>query len=1131
MKRISSPHADLKPHYTVLVIGSGYGGSIAASRLARAGQSVAVFERGKELLPGEYPDSELEALGEFQVDLPAAHKGNPTGLYDFRINEDLNVFIGCGLGGTSLVNANVVLEPEERVFQDVRWPKGLRDDLAGLKQGFKRATAKLEAIPYPDTQPELQKYIALEKSAAHLGAPVKHPPIAVTFKDGPNATGIMQNKCTLCGDCVSGCNHGAKNTVLMNYLPDARAYGAEIFTGLSVRYLSRAQGGWRVHFRPLLSGQNAFDGPEQMITADHVIISAGTLGSTEILLRSAEAGLSLSGQLGHHFTGNGDVLGFAYNADIPIHGIGLGRLPAASQPPVGPTIAGVIDLRHQQDLEDGAVIEDGALPGALASIMPAVFSMAAKMSGRDTDHNIADQLREKQRELQSLLGGAYTGATAHTQTFLVMAHDDGAGRLLLKDDRLRVHWPGVGRQKLFEKINKMLFKATRPLGGTYLPNPLWHPILGHDLVTVHPMGGCIMAENAEQGVVNHASQVFSSAQGDAVYPGLYVMDGSIVPRSLGVNPLLTISALTERNSELLAKEQGWQIDWNSQPRPLPKEATRIPGLRFTEKMTGHVLLGPIKDFEKAREQAVQTGSTCEFILTINSDNLIKMLAEKPHRATLTGTLTMPALSAEPLTVSKGSFQLLPESPERVDEKQMRYQMTLTAADGSQYQFDGVKHIHQDKGFDLWSDTTTLYVTLSKVTQNSVEEIGRGILHIRPADLQRQLTTIRISNVTDPVLRLSYLAEFGHFFMGSLFDVYGGMAARPTLFNPDAPPRKRRELRLTAPEIYDIQTPDKTWIRLTRYKGGGKGPVLMAHGLGVSSRIFTMDTIDTNLTEYLFAYGYDLWLLDYRSSIELPAANSPYTGDDIALQDFPVAVAKILSETGKADLQAVVHCFGSTTFFMAMLAGLQGVRSAVCSQIGPHIKTPLVTRIKAGLHVPEVLKTLGVETLTAYSDTHADWQDQLFDKVLKLQPVAFEEQCHSPVCHRITFLYGLLYEHDRLNQATHKALHEMFGVAAIDALDHLTVMVRKGKVVNAVGEDTYLPHLQRLAIPITFIHGAENSCYDPESTAISLTELKKTNGDLYKRHVIPGYGHIDCIFGANAAEDVYPFIAEHLEANE
>ena len=1131
MKRISSPLADLKPHYTVIVIGSGYGGSIAASRLARAGQSVALLERGREILPGEYPDSELEAMGEFQVDLPSAHKGNPTGLYDFRVNNDLNVFVGCGLGGTSLVNANVTLEPEDRVFEDLRWPQALRGDLARLRTGFGRAMAKLEAAPYPDTEPKLPKYEALQKSAKHLSAPVTHPPIAVTFKDGLNATGLMQKKCTLCGDCVSGCNYSAKNTVLMNYLPDARAYGAEIFTSIAVRRISRIGDRWLVHFQTLQSGQEAFDAPEQTISADHVVLSAGTLGSSEILLRSREAGLSLSDQLGHHFTGNGDVLGFAYNADDPVHGVGLGRLPTDSQPPVGPTISGVIDLRHQHDLDAGAVIEDGALPGALTSILPAVLSMAAKISGHDTDNSIADNFREKKREIDSLLGGAYTGATAHTQTFLVMAHDDGAGQLLLQNDRVRVHWPGIGRQKLFEKINNMLLQATQPLGGTYLANPLWHPILGHDLVTVHPLGGSIMADSAEQGVVNHASQVFSGKNGNAVHPGLYVMDGSIVPRSLGVNPLLTISALCERNIELLAEREGWQIDWSTQPRPLPEETVIKPGLRFTEKMTGHVLLGESRDFKDAETKARQIGSTCEFVLTVSSDDLDTMLATEPHSATLTGTLNMPAVSPGPLTVSGGTFKLLSEDPDQVDSKLMCYQMTLTATDGQQYKLDGVKHIHQDKGFDLWTDTTTLYVILTKIENESVKHIGRGILHIAPADLQRQLGTIRISNVADPTLRLTYLAKFGNFFSGTLFDVYGGIAAQPKLFNPDAPPRKRRELRVTAPLIYDIATPDNTWIRLTRYNGGGKGPVLMAHGLGVSSRIFTMDTIKTNLTEYLFAHGYDLWLLDYRSSIELPASKSQYTGDDIALQDFPAAVAKILSETGKQSLQAVVHCFGSTTFFMAMLAGLKGVRSAVCSQIGPHIKTPLITKFKAGLHVPEVLKTLGVDSLTAYSDTHVNWQEQLFDKVLKLQPVAFEEQCRSSVCHRITFLYGLLYEHDRLNQATHQALHEMFGVATISALDHLTMMVRKGKVVTATGEDKYLPHIERLAIPITFIHGAENSCYDPESTAISFAELRKQNGDIYQRHIIKNYGHIDCIFGAHAAEDVYPLIVHHLNRNE
>lgn len=1125
MKRISSPLAALKPHYTAVVVGSGYGGSIAASRLARAGQSVCLLERGREILPGEYPADELSAAADFQVDLPEKLLGNPAGLYDFRVNEDMNVFLGCGLGGTSLVNANVTLEPEPRVFDDPRWPEKIRNDVAGLNRGFKRAMEKLEAKPYPADGPLLQKFHQLQESAEWMGEKVYHPPIAVNFEDGPNATGIEQKGCNLCGDCVSGCNHGAKNTTLMNYLPDARGYGAEIFTCVEVRRIAREGDAWRIYYRVIDGGADKFAAPERFLLADNVILAAGTLGSTEILLRSAENGLSLSSRLGHNFTGNGDVLGFAYNADSPVHGIGFGSRKPDQMTPVGPTISGIIDLRNQLQLEEGMVIEEGVIPGALSSILPAVFATAAKVAGKDTD--FGDVVQEKIREVDSLVNGAYRGAMAHTQTFLVMAHDDGAGRLVLSNDKVRIHWPEVGDQSLFTKINRKLEEATRGIGGTYVPNPVWNPILGHDLVTVHPLGGCVMAEDGAHGVVNHLGQVFVGSNDDEVHPGLYVMDGAIIPRPLGVNPLLTISALAERNIEQIARSKGWRINRSDVPRPLPPEHQVQPGLRFTERMAGHVLLGGELDFASAEKQAKAAGSTCSFILTVATQNLLTMLDKEPHRASLSGTVLLPALSPQPMMVSGGEFQLLSGSPDRIKTREMLYTMDLTAEDGETYHFHGKKQIHQDPGPDLYTDTTTLFVTIS--LEDRQQTLGRGILRIRTDDLMRQLGTLQITGEADPVRRLELLAQFGRFFAGSLFDVYGGIFARPTLFDPDAPPRKQRQLRLAAPELYGITAKDGTLLRLTRFKGGGKGPVLLSHGLGVSSRIFSLDTINTNLTEFLFAHGYDLWLLDYRSSIELEASRTQYSGDEIALQDYPAAVEKILQESGADGLHALVHCFGSTTFFMAMLGGLKGVRSAICSQIGPHVVTPPVTALKSALYLPDGLRFLGVDSLTAYADTHDDWNEKLFNRLVALQPLAFEEWCSSPVCHRITFLYGLLYEHDNLNRATHETLHELFGVASIDALDHLATMVRKRQIVDRDGKDLYLPHIERLAIPITFIHGAENSCYLPESTAKSYDLLLKVNGsNLYQRHLVADYGHIDCIFGARASVDVFPLMLQHLE---
>jgi len=215
----------------------------------------------------------------------------------------------------------------------------------------------------------------------------------------------------------------------------------------------------------------------------------------------------------------------------------------------------------------------------------------------------------------------------------------------------------------------------------------------------------------------------------------------------------------------------------------------------------------------------------------------------------------------------------------------------------------------------------------------------------------------------------------------------------------------------------------------------------------------------------------------------------------------------------------------------MLAGLQGVRSAVLSQVATHFATPALDRIKTGLHIPELLDALGVKSLTAYVDSHADWKARLFDGVLKLFPSAFTDHCTNKICHRIALLYGPLYKHDQLDAATHDALHELFGDAPITAFEHLAQLSRAGHLVAADGSSAYLDHLPRLALPLLLLHGADNACFLPRGTEDSLAALSQANGAAhYRRRVIEGYGHGDCLFGKRAAHDVYPAIVEHLEAN-
>ena len=1130
MARLSSPIEDIQEHYTVVVVGSGYGGGIAASRMARAGQSVCILERGKEFQPGEYPDTEVEALREMQVRTPEGTVGSQNGLYEFVVGDGINVFKGCGLGGTSLVNANVSLEAEPRVFQSSRWPAQVLQDLPTLvQQGYARAREMLKPTPFPETFPSLPKMGALEKSAQYLEQKFYRTPINVTFEAKTNHVGVPQNACTMCGDCVTGCNYGAKNTTLMNYLPDAKNFGAEIFTQVSVSYVERRDDKWFVHYEPLHEGREDFKAPDMFVTADIVMLGGGTLGSTEILLRSKARGLPISNQVGQRFSGNGDVLGFSYNGDQEVNGIGFGHRKPGEIPPVGPCITGVIDIRNQPVLTDGMIVEEGSVPGALAGMIPAALEAGAKATGRDTDTSLADLIEQKKRELESLVGGAYRGAVHNTQTYLVMTHDSGDGQMHLENDRLTLEWPGMGSEPIFNKVDKTLLNSTKPLNGTYVIDPLWTKLFKEDLVTVHPLGGCVMADDAAGGVVNHKGQVYAGAAGTETYDSLYVCDGSVIPVPLGVNPLLTISAMAERTCAIAAQDRGWKIDYALPSKPAVAAQAAAIGLQFTETMRGFFSTEVKDNYSAGEATGKAAGSSLAFTLTIISEDLNDMLTNSAHQARMLGSVVAPALSAKPLSVEDGVFNLFVVDPTNVETRNMVYRMKMRSEEGKVYYFHGYKIVRPNSVLDIWHDASTLYITVYGGADESAPVLGTGILHILPTDFARQMTTMKVTNAPNLEQRLLGTARFGEFFAGVLYQTYGGVAARSVAFNPDAPPRKKRPLRVAVPEVFTFNASDGVTLRLTRYQGGAKGPVILSHGLGVSSLIFSTDTIDTNLTEYLFAHGYDVWLLDYRDSIALPASANISNGDDVATKDYPAAVAKVRELTGAPSVQMVVHCWGSTTFFMAMLAGLQGVRSAVCSQIATHIVGPTMTKIKTGLHLPSFLDELGVKSLTAYVDTHADWRERLYDAALKLYPVHLTEECDNPVCNRISFMYAPLYQHEQLNQLTHDTLHELFGVANIRAFEHIALLARKGHLVAMDGAEAYLPHLDRLAIPIKFIHGAANQCFLPESTEITYNLLRQANGDkLYSRTVVPGYGHIDCIYGKNAVNDIFPLMLSHLE---
>jgi cholesterol oxidase len=321
------------------------------------------------------------------------------------------------------------------------------------------------------------------------------------------------------------------------------------------------------------------------------------------------------------------------------------------------------------------------------------------------------------------------------------------------------------------------------------------------------------------------------------------------------------------------------------------------------------------------------------------------------------------------------------------------------------------------------------------------------------------------------------------------------------------------------------------IRLTRYPGGERGPVVLAPGFSVRASSFATDTVDENLVEHLCAHHYDVWLFDYRASPDSGSPIAPYTIDDIARIDWPAATQFILQRTGARDLQAVAHCVGSMSLLMALLAGMRGVRSIVSSQLTLHPVTGWLSYLKADLDLVALLEAMapfkaGFDVVPGSTDL-----DHEIDAVAWNVPVPPGEECKNPVCRRIFSIFGASYAHDQLGHWTHTALAEMFGTVSLKPFEQLSLIMERAKVVDSEGSDAYLrPELAaQLALPISFVAGAKNQLFFPETSARTQAWLSAHNDpSLYTRRVFEAYAHMDLFIGRNASREVYPHLLAQLE---
>ena len=528
------------------MVGSGFGGSVTAFRLAEAGKRVCLLERGKPYPPGSFPRSPLGFSKNFWDPSEGLY-----GMFNVWRFSGIDALVSSGLGGGSLIYANVMIRKDEKWFvhdDGEDWPVSRAD----LEPHYDRCERMLAVQKYPL---EVEPYASTPKTLAFREAAEREghgrwflPDLAVTFanegsapvpgepirEEHPNLHGRTRYTCQLVGECDVGCNYGSKNTLDYTYLSAAARHGAELRSLCEVKtFRPREGGGFEIDYvvhEP--NSEGAAPRPET-ITADTLVLSAGTLGTTFLLLKNRDAFGGLPPALGTHFCGNGDLLTFALRCRDHIN------------PDYGPVITSAVRFGDAADGDGsdgrGFYIEDAGYPSFLSWMLQAADEPRALWLWRKAALRLFWKWirRRPQPDISGAVSSFFGDAalSAGLLPLLGMGRDVPDGRMQLHDGLLDVDWSKDGASKAyFDKLRGAMRDLSQELGGEFHDNPLWWL---SKVITVHALGGCPMGRDGNEGVVDAWGRVHG-------VPGLHIADGSVMPGPVGPNPSLTIAALADR---------------------------------------------------------------------------------------------------------------------------------------------------------------------------------------------------------------------------------------------------------------------------------------------------------------------------------------------------------------------------------------------------------------------------------------------------------------------------------------------------------------------------------------------------------------------------------------------------------
>ena len=521
--------------YDFVIIGSGFGGSVSAMRLTEKGYKVLVLERGKRFRDEDFPKTNWNIWK--YLWLPALRC---FGIMQFSLLKDVLVLHGDGVGGGSLMYGNVLMEPEEKYFDQPDW-KNVNDWKSALKPHYAQARFMLGVNQSQNlwTADEILKRMADREG---VGDTFRTTEVGVFFgEEGKEdqevkdpyygGEGPSRQGCNFCGGCMVGCRYNAKNSLVKNYLYFAEKWGAEVWPECEVHDIqplidSQQDGArYQVAYRRTTAWLNK---PEHKVRAHNVIVSAGTLGTNSLLLRCRDITQSLpkiSSQLGKMVRTNSE------------------------------TLFGVINRELTTNYSEGLAITSVFQPDQVTAVEPVRYPEGSSFIRLLSGPLIQPGGSVPTRILRTLvnivlhpidfLSNYFIPGWAHRTTiFLVMQTEDNQIHLRLGRSFLTLYRRNLVSMSDEEKTIPHTIEVGQKIVSNFaqetngIPVSSIHESLFNVPTTAHLLGGCSIGRDDREGVLDLDCQVFN-------YPGLYVVDGSIVPANPGINPSLTITALAE----------------------------------------------------------------------------------------------------------------------------------------------------------------------------------------------------------------------------------------------------------------------------------------------------------------------------------------------------------------------------------------------------------------------------------------------------------------------------------------------------------------------------------------------------------------------------------------------------------